>query len=174
MRKFFWMVVILVVTFVLGPGYGYEGHFHLMNKVAAQSEIGVTVDKTIPVFDANSLEGQSIEVGVPGKPYVLNFWATWCPPCRDEFPELNQFASAHTADIQFYAINMQESGEQVSGFLKSNGYALPVLLDQDGSIGRTFRIRTLPTTIVVDSQGVIRYRKSGGVTVDELENVLNT
>lgn len=173
MRKSFWIVGILVFTFVLSPSCDYEGNFHLINKVAAQTAIGVTVDKTISIFNASSLDGQSIEVGVPGKPYVLNFWATWCPPCRDEFPELNQFANAHIADIQFYAINIQESGEQVSGFLNSNGYALPVLLDIDGSITRNFRIRTVPTTIVVDSQGVIRYRKSGGVTVNELENVLN-
>jgi len=169
-RKAFWIVGILVFMFVMNPSYG----FHLINKVAAQPTIGVAVEQEMPIFNASTLYGQSIEVGVPGKPYVLNFWATWCPSCRDEFPELNQFATAHTADIQFYAINIQESSEQVSDFLNSNGYTLPVLLDLDGSIARNFRIRAFPTTIVVDSQGVIRYRKAGGVTADELENVLNS
>lgn len=173
MRKIFWLVGIVLLVFVLGPSYSDQRYFHFMHMINGQAATGTTVGKTIPLFNATNLDGQSVQVGAPGKPYVLNFWATWCPPCREEFPEINQFVNGHTADIQFYAINIQESSEQVSDFLNRSGYTLPVLLDMDGSIARDFRISAIPTTIVVDGQGVIRYRKSGGVTMEELENVLN-
>ena len=82
--------------------------------------------------------------------------------------------TVHAAsDVQFYAIDLQESSGQVSEFLSRNGYTLPVLLDLDGNVARELRINSIPTTIVVDRQGVIGYRKNGGVTMAELENVVN-
>ena len=164
MRKLIWIIGIVLFVFAIGP---------IINTLTVHAATGVTVGKTIPVFSASNLDGQNVQVGLPGKPYVLNFWATWCPPCRDEFPEINQFANQHAADVQFYAIDLQESSGQVSEFLNRNGYNLPVLLDLDGSVARELRINAIPTTIVVDGQGVIRYRKTGGVTMSELENVVN-
>ncbi|WP_346353301.1 TlpA disulfide reductase family protein [Azotosporobacter soli] len=164
MCKSRWMTGLLLFTFLLG--------FAFIDKAAAE-ETGVTVGKSIPLFNASDLNGQSVQVGMPGKPYVLNFWATWCPPCREELPELNQFAKQYSANVEFKAINIQESGDAVGAFLSNNGYDFPVLLDAEGNIARDFRIRSVPTTLVVDAQGVIRYRKTGTVTMAELENVLS-
>jgi thiol-disulfide isomerase/thioredoxin len=163
---------ILMFTFLFGTGYNIETGFYSINQ--AQAETGVSVGKEMPTFTANNLNGENVQVGGTGVPYVLNFWATWCPPCKAELPELNEFANAHTEDVQFYAINIEESGNTITDFLQNNGYSLPVLLDADGSISQEFRVRAVPTTIIVDSQGVIRYRKTGGVTEEELENVLGT
>jgi cytochrome c biogenesis protein CcmG/thiol:disulfide interchange protein DsbE len=168
MHKTSWVMGILIASFALTFSYQIQKP----NIIAAQPATGVTQGKTLPIFTANSLDRQSVQVGIPGKPYVLNFWATWCQPCQIEFPELNQFANAHS-EIQFYAIDMQESSDEIRSFLNSNGYTLPVLLDTDGKIADTFRINAIPTTIVVDSQGVILYRKTGCVTASELENVLS-
>ena len=140
----------------------------------ASADTGVTVGKEMPAFSAIDLNGQTVQVAANGTPYVLNFWATWCPPCREEFPELNQFAASHAGTVQFYAIDLQESADTAGGFLRSNGYQLPVLLDLDGSIAATFKVRSIPTTLVVDGQGVIRFRKLGGVTAAELNDVLNS
>ncbi len=140
---------------------------------AIAGESGVTVGKSIPLFSAQDLNGQSVEVGAPGRPYVLNFWATWCPPCREELPELDRFAGSSAAQVDFRAINLQESGDAVNAFMSSSGYSFPVLLDLDGSVAREFKIRSIPTTLVVDAQGVIRYRKTGAVTLAELNEMLN-
>lgn len=175
MRKSLGVFGILVLAAFIAVGCGLQGGSGTGSQAAAAGqETGVTVGKTMPAFSAVTLDGQTVEVGVPGKPYVLNFWATWCPPCRAEFPEMNDFANRHTADIQFYAINIQESGDQVANFLGENGYSLPVLLDGDGRIASQFHVRAIPTTLVVDAQGVIRYRKSGGATAEELEKVLKS
>jgi DsbE subfamily thiol:disulfide oxidoreductase len=162
----------LVFTLLFGTGYNVETGGYSIHQ--AKAETGVSVGKEMPTFTANNLNGENVQVGGTGVPYVLNFWATWCPPCKAELPELNEFANAHTEDVQFYAINIEESENTITDFLQNNGYSLPVLLDADGSISQEFRVRAVPTTIVVDSQGVIRYRKTGGVTKEELENVLST
>ncbi|MBP2653400.1 MAG: resA [Firmicutes bacterium] len=137
-----------------------------------QTETGVTVGKTVPQFTLDGIDGKSISVGAKGKTYVLNFWATWCPPCRDEIPELDKFALKHRNDIQFYAINIEEESKEVADFLKSNNYTFPVLIDKDGAVAETFHVTAIPTTLVVDSQGIIRYRTTGGVTGEELEKVI--
>ncbi|SEJ80137.1 thiol:disulfide oxidoreductases, DsbE subfamily protein [Propionispira arboris] len=171
-NKTIFIMSILVFTFLFGTGYNAEtGAYSICQ---AQAETGVSVGKEMPTFTANNLNGENVQVGGTGVPYVLNFWATWCPPCKAELPELNEFANAHTEDVQFYAINIEESENTITDFLQNTGYSLPILLDADGSISQEFRVRAVPTTIVVDSQGVIRYRKTGGVTKEELENVLST
>jgi len=170
-NKTIFIMSIWVFTFLFGAGYNIETGLYSINQ--AQAETGVSVGKEMPTFTANNLNGENVQVGGTGVPYVLNFWATWCPPCKAELPELNEFANAHTEDVQFFAINIEESENTITDFLQNNGYSLPVLLDADGSISQEFRVRAVPTTIVVDSQGVIRYRKTGGVTKEELENVLS-
>lgn len=170
-NKTIFIMSIWLFTFLFGAGYNFETGLCSINQ--AQAETGVSVGKEMPTFTANNLNGENVQVGGTGVPYVLNFWATWCPPCKAELPELNEFANAHTEDVQFFAINIEESANTITDFLQNNGYSLPVLLDADGSISQEFRVRAVPTTIVVDSQGVIRYRKTGGVTKEELENVLS-
>jgi cytochrome c biogenesis protein CcmG, thiol:disulfide interchange protein DsbE len=171
-NKIIFIMSILALTFLFGPGYNIETGFYSISQ--AQAETGVSVGKEMPTFNANTLNGENVQIGGgTGMSYVLNFWATWCPPCKAELPELDEFANAHTEDVQLYAINIEESENTIMDFLQNNGYSLPVLLDADGSISQEFRVRAVPTTIIVDSQGVIRYRKTGGVTKEELEKVLS-
>lgn len=138
----------------------------------ARPAAGVLLGNTLPEFQLLSLEGNKLTVGAPGKVTVLNFWATWCPPCRAEMPELDTFAGKYGSIINFYAVNIQESQETVAGFMKQNNLQIPVLLDKDGSVARTFRVSAIPTTVIADKQGVIRFRKSGTVTSAELEDVI--
>lgn len=136
-------------------------------------ETGVTVGKTLPGFTLAALDGKQVKVASSGQFIVLNFWATWCPPCRQEMPELDKFAQKYSGKVLFYAVNIQESAEKAAEFMTQNKYTMNVLLDKDGEVAKTFRINAIPTTLVVDKQGVIKYRKSGPVTLAELEGVLN-
>ncbi|HWR41529.1 TlpA disulfide reductase family protein [Sporomusa sp.] len=141
------------------------------NKPSADT--GVTVGKTLSGFSLIALDGKTTKVTPSGQIIVLNFWATWCPPCREEMPELNKFAQKHGDKVSFYTVNIQESAEKVAEFITQNKYTMNVLLDKDGEVAKTFRINAIPTTLVVDKQGIIKYRKSGPVTAAELEGVLN-
>jgi cytochrome c biogenesis protein CcmG/thiol:disulfide interchange protein DsbE len=137
------------------------------------AEDGVTVGKRLPEFVLATPQGKEIKVAAGGQPLVLNFWATWCPPCRQEMPELEKFSRQYSDKATFYAINIQESGDKITEFITRNQYSLQVLADKDGTVARSFRVNAIPTTLVIDKQGIIKFRKAGTVTLAELEGVLN-
>ena len=126
-----------------------------------------------PGFALDDLSGTEHKVKPgDGRIYVINFWATWCPPCRAEFPEMDQFAKAHKDRVAFYALNVQESGDKVQGFLQDNGYTLPVLLDRDGRAARLYGVRAIPTTVILDEKGHVLLRQEGMATARQLEEAL--
>lgn len=135
---------------------------------------GVTVGKRLPEFTLSTLDGKMTKVSPAAQQVtILNFWATWCPPCRQEMPELEKFAQQYSGKVSFYAINIQEPAATVNEFLTHNKYTMNVLSDKTGEVSKNFRINSIPTTLVIDKQGIIKYRKSGPVTVAELEGVLH-
>ena len=140
---------------------------------AEAAEIGVNVGNQAPEFQLPDLSGQWIAVNyTTTRATVLNFWATWCPPCRGEMPELNSFAAQHGGEVAFYAVNLRETPDTVGKFFSNQGLSMPVLLDRDGSLGRKFQVNLIPTTLIMDGQGMIVFRKSGQVTQTELEGVI--
>lgn len=141
-------------------------------QLSVPAETGVSVGKVLVPFALANLEGEKVQVGSSGKVTVINFWATWCPPCREEMPELNRFSATHRNTVAFYSVNLQESQGKVKDFMQQNGYTFPVLLDSDGAVGKTFRVAAIPTTLIMDNKGVIVFRKSGTVTMRELEEII--
>lgn len=174
-RRYWGIIALIIMAAIAGILYNFTAGSQkqsVADKAQVNNETGVTTGKTAPAFTLTSLDGKTVQVGTPCKLYVLNFWASWCPPCRAEIPELIKFADKYGSQVQFYAINLQEPEEKVTAFLQQNGYIIPVLLDKNGTVAQTFRVSAIPTTIVVDSQGIIRYRKTGGVTLGELEGIM--
>lgn len=129
--------------------------------------------ESAPTFSLRDLAGQQVAVEAKGKPYVINFWATWCPPCKAEIPDIAAFYTAYRDKVDFYAVNLQEDEQPVQRFLTEYKVDLPVLLDQKGSAANLYSVRAIPTTIVVGADGIVVYRKTGGVTKEELEDVIN-
>lgn len=170
MRK--WVIAVVIGILVIGF-MGYNSFVNRSNDGQAKEQAsGVMVGDKIPEFVLSGLDGKKVTIGKENKVAVLNFWATWCPPCRAEFPELVSFSQKNNEKVQFYSINLQENQEKVLNFLKQENYSLPVLLDEDGKVAKMFRVTAIPTTLIIDAQGIIRYRKSGGVTSEELENII--
>lgn len=168
-----WILAGLVAVLVVGwYASGSTVSSTEETQPTARPATGVLVGNTLQEFTLLNAEGRESKIGIPGTVTVINFWATWCPPCRAEMPELDAFASKRSADVIFYAINIQEPPDKVSGYLQQNNLTMPVLLDRQGDIARMFRINAIPTTLVADKQGVIRFRKSGPVTYKELEGVI--
>jgi len=175
MQKRLIILAIAVVAITVAIGFVAMQPDSLTGSDTAQQsvETGVIVGKKLPAFTLDALDGKPAAITAGGGVIILNFWATWCPPCRQEMPDLDVFARKHGGKVAFYAVNIQESAGQVTEFMTQNKYTMNVLLDKDGAVANTFRINAIPTTLVVDKQGVIKYRKSGPVTMAELEGVLN-
>ena len=175
MPKRFIILAVAVISMTIAMGFVAMQPDSLSGTESQKPsvETGVTVGKILPEFTLAALDGKQVKVASSGQMLVLNFWATWCPPCREEMPELDKFAQKYQGKVVFYAVNIQDPVETVSRFLAQNKYSMSVLSDKDGEVANVFRINAFPTTIVVDKQGIIKYRKSGPVTLAELEGVLN-
>ena len=157
-RKLSCLVVLLLLTAAV--------------TVTAYGAPGVYVGDQAPEFSLPLVSGENVQVNYGGKLTVLNFWAAWCSDCRNEMPEINDFVKAYGSRLTFYAVDRRESAEKVTQYLNENHYDLPVLLDESGELAKQFAIQTIPTTIVINSQQQIIFRKAGEMTRAELEGIV--
>jgi peroxiredoxin len=103
-----------------------------------------------------------------GKVVVLNFWATWCPPCRYEMPSMERaHQKVKGEDIVILAVNVGESEDKVFEFTGRYPVTFPLLLDTEGAIVRKYQVIGLPTTFVVDPRGMVTHRAVGGREWDD-------
>lgn len=125
-----------------------------------------------PAISLVDLNSNPTNVEFQGSLTVINFWATWCPPCKAEMPEFEEFFRENAGKIAFYAINIKEPQERVAGFLKAGNLTMPVLLDSSGEVAKAYRVNAIPTTLIVDKNGTVVFRKSGAMSKDELEKAI--
>jgi thiol-disulfide isomerase/thioredoxin len=107
-----------------------------------------------------------------GKPVLLNFWATWCAPCRIEMPVFQNSFEEYDGDLSVIAINNAESKEDVQAFIDEFGLTFDFFLDPDSEIQHLYQINGYPTTFIIDSDGVIRVRHIGLISDDQLDRYL--
>lgn len=135
------------------------------------------VGSLAPPVSGYSLDGDRFSLlDYRGRTVIVNFWATWCEPCRYELPELTALVNDH-ASVALVAINSGERVEIVSAWLNNLDLAdaagdVTVVLDETGDMARQYAIRGRPTTLVIDRQGTIRHAAYGVVTRQDLEAVL--
>lgn len=110
-----------------------------------------------PDFTLSDLGGNSVRLSsLRGEVVLINFWATWCAPCRLEMPGIEAAYQAHQADgLRVLAVNLDESPETVGAFVDELGLTFTVLLDPGYKVNDLYRVRAYPTTYVVDRDGVI-------------------
>ena len=104
-----------------------------------------------------------------GKVIMLNFWATWCPPCRREIPSMERLYEKYKGkDFVVLALNQMEGEDQVFAFTGDIGVDLtfPILFDKESSVSRTYGVQGLPTTYIIDKKGNLRFRAIGGRECD--------
>jgi peroxiredoxin len=138
--------------------------------------IGIKVGQKAPDFKLKTLDGQTVELSQSNKLTIVNFWATWCPPCREEMPEFQKAYEKYKDKVNFMMINVtstETDSSAVPEFVKKNGYTFPVLLD-DGSVTSVpvadqYGIVAIPTTYIVDATGKIVYKRSGMMNMKDLE-----
>ncbi len=117
-----------------------------------------------PDFTLETLNGQTVSLsGLRGQAVLINFWATWCPPCRAEMPAIQQvYDRYHDQGFTVLAVNLQESDAQVAAFAEQFGLTFPILMDRSGSVFARYRVRALPSTFFVDKEGIIQNVTVGG------------
>jgi thiol-disulfide isomerase/thioredoxin len=114
--------------------------------------------RTAPALALTDLEGKAWTLaGLKGRPVLLNFWASWCEPCRAEMPSLELLATRHErAGLVVLAVNYKEALPAIQRFLEVLPFSLPILLDRDGDAASAWTPRVFPTTVLIGRDGVPR------------------
>ena len=148
------VILAAVVLFAAAPG-------------GALSAPPPATGKPIPEFSLNNLQGTAVRpVDFQGRPVVINFWATWCGPCREEMPLFERMSRALQGKVVFLAVNDNEDLETVRLFAQTNGFSFPILLDPGGTITSRFYVQSYPTTFFIDAEGILRAQHIGQLDED--------
>lgn len=141
---------------------------------AAADRVGVEVGNLAPNFQTVTDDGQTISLeDLRGQAVLLNFWATWCGPCRVEMPEFEAAYTAHSGEgFTILAINNSETLEDVQGFREELSLTFPLLMDEDGTIQEQYGIVGYPSTFLVGRDGKIISRYFGALTSDQITDLV--
>ena len=149
----------------------------LVSGCSAGSELSeAQVGNLAPDFQLDNLDGKPVALSdLKGKPVLLNFWATWCPPCRDEMPYIQEIYEEWSGKgLELLAVNMGDSSSKVKRFLENYNLSFPVLLDTKQTVAQKYNIRGIPATFFIDENGIIQVVKVGAfVDKQEIEKSLS-
>lgn len=150
-----------VYDFIVAPGSAEE-------EGDGDVEIGLEVGNQAPDFELETLDGDSVKLSsLRGERVMVNFWATWCPPCRAEIPDMQKFHE--DTDIKILAVNLtdtESSYDNVPKFVKNFGMEFPVLMDEASEVSTKYQIQPIPTSFMIDTNGIIQYKAPGAMNYD--------
>ena len=151
--------------------------FGLANRSSATGRSGITrIGKPAPQFAMQLLGGGEFQLSDhEGRPLVINFWASWCPPCRQESPAFErQWRRYRDTGIQFVGVDIQDDVSDAEAYVREFGLTFPNGLDPDGKITIDYGVIGLPVTFFVGSSGIVEGRWVGAIPEEKLEEWVNT
>ncbi len=172
--------IVLFLAVLIGAYFGYQklSQQHsassngqgTANAAASQREAA----PDIAVYDETGKEVRLSDFR--GKPVIVNFWASWCPPCRREMPDFQAEYLKEKDNVVFFMVNLtsgqRESEENARQFLADNGYTFPVYFDKTGAAAQAYQIRSVPMTVLVDENGYLLKQHTGIVNAATLQSYL--
>ncbi len=135
---------------------------------AAIQDLGPAPDFTVDILDG---EAKSLK-DYRGKPVVVNFWASWCPPCREEAPALERVHEKYKDKVEFVGIIFQDREADSRAFIKEFGIKYENGIDPNGAAARAYKITGIPTTYVIDSAGTVRAKWLGAISESQLSSFI--
>lgn len=136
-------------------------------EVNNKTKSGIEINQMAPDFSLKTLDGKEAKLSdYRGQKVILNFWATWCPPCKAEIPHMEKYYKNHAKKdhVEILAVNLTKSDKDenyIKDFIKSYDMTYPVLLDTEGEQQKQYEIVTIPTTFIIDTKGVIQKKIVG-------------
>ncbi len=139
---------------------------HTMAEAAPDNLPGLRVGEKAPDFELKTLDGKTVKLSdYRGKKVILNFWATWCPPCKAEMPDIQKYYNEADDNVEILAINIDPQYD-VKKFVREVNVTFPVLLDSNDEVNTMYRILTIPTTYFIDGTGIIRSKHLSVMTIE--------
>lgn len=131
-----------------------------------------------PDFTVENADGEEVKLSdYVGKPIVLNFWASWCSPCKSEMPEFNEAWEELDGEVQFLMVNMtdgaRETVDTAKEYVEGQGFSFPVFFDTGSEAAMAYSAYSLPTTYFIDAEGYVVARAVGAIDRDTLQKGLD-
>ncbi|SIR98812.1 TlpA disulfide reductase family protein [Peribacillus simplex] len=138
---------------------------------------GLKIGAKAPNFSLNTLDGKQVELSdYKGKKVMLNFWATWCPPCKKEMPDMEEYAQQAGDDVVVLAVNIDPEND-VQAFVEENGITFTIPLDSQSAknpVNERYKILSIPTTYFIDKEGIIRNKVISAMQLKDMERNINS
>jgi peroxiredoxin len=146
----------------------------IITRTASQNDINVgnRIGFTAPDFTLPTVDKREISLSdYRGRPVILNFWATWCGPCRYEVPAFKAFYERYPQEeVVIIAVNTQDDPDSARGYARADNLKFVIPVDPRGIVAGLYNVRGLPTTYIIDEKGVIKSIKIGPfLSIDEIE-----
>lgn len=182
------LVIVLLIAVMIGTYVKQEIDKEreidaaTLGQEVEEREIGLEKGDTPPDFTLTSLEGENVTLSeLRGKKVILNFWNTWCPPCKAEMPHMQNYYEQYAKDenVEIVAVNLTDGEYDFTADAKintvmtfKNSYELtfPILLDTKNEVGVDYQIINIPTTYFIDSNGTVQHVIQGPMNTDMLES----
>ncbi|HYF95235.1 MAG TPA: thiol-disulfide oxidoreductase ResA [Symbiobacteriaceae bacterium] len=159
--------VIVLAIFALWVGY------LLLGTDAKAAGTGIPNGAKAPEFELKTTDGKTVKLSdFQGKPVMLNFFATWCPPCRAEMPALQEvYQEFESKGFVILGVNLGESNLAVDQFRSKLGLTFPIVIDENDRVSRLYDIVPLPTSYFVDKSGKVVAKWTGEITKEKLRSI---
>jgi len=146
--------------------------------IAPKESIGIEQGSTAPDFELETLDGETLKLSdLRGKKVILNFWATWCPPCREEMPAMQKYFDEHKDEVVIVAVNMTDrdtNEEAVHDYINEFNFTYPIPMDREDEVSKAYGVINVPTTYFIGTDGVVQQpRRSGPVDYDYIDEMVN-
>jgi thiol-disulfide isomerase/thioredoxin len=165
MKNLFLFIVILFAVLIVPVHAQSNANPAEINAAFSRANLPL-LRKSVPIMDFTlpTLDGKNVTLSaLKGSVVFLNFWATWCPPCRAEMPSMEVLYQRYRGKgLVFLAVDIGEERGDVAEFMDTLGLSFPAALDSSGSVGGRYGVRGIPTTFIIDRQGQIILSTVGG------------
>ena len=110
-----------------------------------------------------------------GKPTLINFWASWCPPCKEEMPHIQKAYEAYGDKVNFFMVDLtfNDNLEKMNEYIEENGFTFPVLLDKTGDVMMDYEVMVIPTTYFVNADNIITHTVMGPMTTEHIQSIMD-
>jgi peroxiredoxin len=158
-------LLIFSITMAHAIGNEQETNGDEQNAIVA----GVEAAELAPDFTLSTIDGKEVKLSnLKGRKVMINFWATWCPPCKAEMPDMQQLYNQANGYLDILGINIDPQND-VAGFVRENQLTFPILLDKTGKVNEDYSILSIPTTLLINEEGMIEKKHIGAMTLEQME-----
>lgn len=148
----------------------YKDDVEAQDETEKEGVIGLDLGNIPPDFELSTIDGEVLKLSdFVGQKVMLNFWASWCGPCRAEMPDMEKFYK--DKDVVILAVNLTETEnkrENITKFIDDFSLTFPILLDEDLEVSTIYQIKPIPTTFLIDSNGRIHNKAFGALNYEQM------